>query len=57
MDEHSAQARETYLHSMLGFPLENPQLIGGAPGTHLDDACAQAGLDAIGAAQKVPDSK
>jgi len=27
--------------------------VGGAPGTHLDDACAQAGLDAIGAAQKV----
>jgi uncharacterized protein GlcG (DUF336 family) len=26
--------------------------VGGAPGTHLDDACAQAGLDAIGAAQK-----
>lgn len=27
--------------------------VGGAPGAHLDDACAQAGLDAIGAAQKV----
>ena len=26
---------------------------GGAPGAHLDDACAQAGLDAIGAAPKV----
>jgi uncharacterized protein GlcG (DUF336 family) len=26
--------------------------VGGAPGTHLDDACAQAGLDAIGAAKK-----
>lgn len=28
--------------------------VGGAPGTHLDDACAQDGLDAIGAAPKVP---
>jgi uncharacterized protein GlcG (DUF336 family) len=28
--------------------------VGGAPGAHLDDACAQAGLDAIGAASKVP---
>jgi len=27
--------------------------VGGAPGAHLDDACAQAGLDAIGAAPKV----
>jgi len=27
--------------------------VGGAPGTHLDDACAQAGLDSIGAAPKV----
>jgi uncharacterized protein GlcG (DUF336 family) len=26
--------------------------VGGAPGAHLDDACAQAGLDAIGAAPK-----
>lgn len=31
--------------------------VGGAPGSHLDDACAQAGLDAIGAAQKVPAPK
>lgn len=31
--------------------------VGGAPGTHLDDACAQAGLDAIGAAPKVPARK
>jgi uncharacterized protein GlcG (DUF336 family) len=31
--------------------------VGGAPGTHLDDACAQAGLDAIGAAPKVPTPK
>jgi uncharacterized protein GlcG (DUF336 family) len=31
--------------------------VGGAPGTHLDDACAQAGLDAIGAAQKAPAAK
>ena len=31
--------------------------VGGAPGTHLDDACAQAGLDSIGAAQKVPAAK
>ncbi len=28
--------------------------VGGAPGTHLDDACAEAGLDAIGAASKMP---
>jgi uncharacterized protein GlcG (DUF336 family) len=28
--------------------------VGGAPGAHLDDACAQAGLDAVGAAPKVP---
>jgi uncharacterized protein GlcG (DUF336 family) len=27
--------------------------VGGAPGGHLDDACAQAGLDAIGATPKV----
>lgn len=27
--------------------------VGGAPGAHLDDACAQAGLDAIGAVAKV----
>jgi len=26
--------------------------VGGAPGTHLDDNCAQEGLNAIGAAQK-----
>lgn len=31
--------------------------VGGAPGGHLDDACAQAGLDAIGAARKVPEKK
>src|SRR5580765_6683251 len=31
--------------------------VGGAPGAHLDDACAQAGLDAIGAAPKVPAPK
>ena len=31
--------------------------VGGAPGAHLDDACAQAGLDAIGVAPKVPASK
>ncbi len=31
--------------------------VGGAPGAHLDDACAQAGLDAIGAMPKVPASK
>jgi len=28
--------------------------VGGAPGGHLDDACAQAGLDSIGAVPKVP---
>ena len=28
--------------------------VGGAPGAHLDDSCAQAGLDAIGAAPKAP---
>ena len=27
--------------------------VGGAPGTQLDDACSQAGLDAIGAASKL----
>jgi uncharacterized protein GlcG (DUF336 family) len=31
--------------------------VGGAPGAHLDDACAQAGLDVIGAASKVPAAK
>jgi uncharacterized protein GlcG (DUF336 family) len=31
--------------------------VGGAPGGHLDDACAQAGLDAIGAVPKVPAAK
>ena len=31
--------------------------VGGAPGTHLDDSCAQEGLDAIGAAPKIPASK
>ncbi|MGH9601959.1 MAG: GlcG/HbpS family heme-binding protein [Terriglobales bacterium] len=31
--------------------------VGGAPGAHLDDACAQAGLDSIGAARKVPEGK
>ncbi|HKC96287.1 MAG TPA: heme-binding protein [Nitrospira sp.] len=31
--------------------------VGGAPGAHLDDACSQAGLDAIGAVSKVPAAK
>lgn len=31
--------------------------VGGAPGTQFDDACAQAGLDAVGATQKVPAGK
>ncbi len=31
--------------------------VGGAPGTQFDDACAQAGLDAIGAVQKAPAGK
>ncbi len=31
--------------------------VGGAPGGHLDDACAKAGLDSIGAAPKVPAAK
>ncbi len=31
--------------------------VGGAPGTQLDDACAQAGLDAIGAEKKAPAGK
>jgi uncharacterized protein GlcG (DUF336 family) len=31
--------------------------VGGAPGADLDDACAQAGLDAIGVAPKVPAPK
>ncbi|WP_455378981.1 GlcG/HbpS family heme-binding protein [Petrachloros mirabilis] len=43
-----------------GLPIEiNGEVVGGigvggAPGAHLDDACAQAGLDAVGAAPKVP---
>ena len=46
-----------------GFPIEiGSEIVGGigvsgAPGTQLDDACAQAGLVAIGAAQKVPVTK
>ncbi|MBM4139620.1 MAG: heme-binding protein [Nitrospira sp.] len=31
--------------------------VGGAPGAHLDDTCAQDGLDAIGAAPKVTTPK
>lgn len=31
--------------------------VGGAPGAHLDDACAQSGLDAMGAAPKVAATK
>jgi uncharacterized protein GlcG (DUF336 family) len=31
--------------------------VGGAPGAHLDDACAQEGLDAIGAAPQLPAPK
>jgi uncharacterized protein GlcG (DUF336 family) len=31
--------------------------VGGAPGTQFDDACAQAGLDAIGAVKKVSAGK
>jgi uncharacterized protein GlcG (DUF336 family) len=31
--------------------------VGGAPGGHLDVACAQAGLDSIGAAPKLPLTK
>ncbi len=31
--------------------------VGGAPGAHLDDACAQAGLSAIGATPKAPAPK
>jgi uncharacterized protein GlcG (DUF336 family) len=46
-----------------GLPIEfNGEMVGGigvggAPGTHLDDACSQAGLDAIGAAPKIPAAK
>ena len=46
-----------------GLPIEiNGEIVGGigvggAPGAHLDDACAQAGLDAIGAASKLPTGK
>ena len=46
-----------------GLPIEiNGEVVGGigvggAPGAHLDDACSQAGLDAIGAAAKVPTTK
>ena len=44
---------------MLGVPIEiDGEIVGGigvggAPGAHLDDVCAQAGLDTIGAAPKV----
>src|SRR6185369_12506926 len=31
--------------------------VGGAPGAHLDDICAQAGLDSIGATPKAPAAK
>lgn len=31
--------------------------VGGSPGAHLDTACAQAGLDSINAAPKVPAAK
>jgi len=31
--------------------------VGGAPGAHLDDTCAQAGLDVIGGAPKIPSAK
>lgn len=31
--------------------------VGGAPGAHLDDVCAQAGLESIGAAPKIPAPK
>ncbi len=31
--------------------------VGGAPGTQYDDACAQAGLEAVGAASKLPAPK
>lgn len=31
--------------------------VGGSPGAHLDQACAQAGLDSIGAVPKVPAAK
>jgi uncharacterized protein GlcG (DUF336 family) len=31
--------------------------VGGAPGAHLDDACAQAGLESIGATAKPPGGK
>lgn len=46
-----------------GLPIEiNGEMVGaigvgGAPGAHLDDACAQAGLDAIGATSKIPVAK
>jgi len=46
-----------------GFPIEiSGEIVGGigvsgAPGTQLDDACAQAGLAAIGAAPKVSATK
>jgi uncharacterized protein GlcG (DUF336 family) len=46
-----------------GLPIEiGGEIVGGigvsgAPGAHLDDACAQAGLDAIGAAPKAPAPK
>ncbi|NOS81131.1 MAG: heme-binding protein [Nitrospira sp.] len=46
-----------------GFPIElGGEIVGGigvsgAPGTHLDDACAQAGLIVLGAVPKAPVTK
>jgi uncharacterized protein GlcG (DUF336 family) len=61
------QALGNINHEMLilggGLPIEiGGEIVGGigvsgAPGTHLDDACAQDGLDAISAAPKVGISK
>ena len=41
-----------------GLPIEiASEVVGGAPGGHLDAACAQAGLDSIGATPKFPGTK
>jgi len=42
------------LHIEIGGEVVGGIGVGGAPGAHLDDACAQAGLDAIGASPKIP---
>jgi uncharacterized protein GlcG (DUF336 family) len=63
---HLQSVREMNEHILIlggGLPIQFGKEIvgaigvGGAPGTQFDDACAQAGLDAIGAMPKIPASK